>query len=63
MNGKPIERIAVVHVNVPEDAQEFGSQLCEYLDYSGDVIVANLTAGLSVHSGSGMVGAAFVVAK
>ena len=63
VDGKPIERMAVVHVNVPEDAQEFGSQLSEHLDYSGDVIVANLTAGLSVHSGSGMVGAAFVTGK
>jgi DegV family protein with EDD domain len=62
-NGKPIECMAVVHVNVPEDAKEFESQLRAHLDYSGDVIVANLTAGLSVHSGSGMVGAAFVTGK
>jgi DegV family protein with EDD domain len=58
--GKPIERMAVFHVAVPEDAQRFQEQAVSALGYSGEVITGALTPGLSVHTGAGLVGVAVV---
>lgn len=57
---KPIERMSVVHVNALDYAQEFEEMLRQNLDCPEDILVANLTAGLSVHSGPGFVGVVFV---
>ncbi len=61
--GKSIEQLSILHVNSPEDAREFYTQLCEKLDCPDDVPFAELTPGLSVHTGAGIVGAAVVVGK
>jgi DegV family protein with EDD domain len=60
-NGNPIERLGVVHVAAPEAAKEFVQQLRAGLNCPADVLVSDLTPGLSVHTGAGLVGAAIVV--
>ncbi len=61
--GRPIERMAIVHVTVPEAAERFKEQLCAELNCSAEVITADLSAGLSVHSGAGLVGVVFTAGK
>ncbi len=61
LNGHPAERMAVLHVNVPQAARQFQELLCARPPCPGDLLTAELTPGLSAHSGKGMVGVAFVV--
>lgn len=58
--GQPISRMAVLHVNVPEEAQAFEAQLRAALPCPKEIIVAEMSAGLSVHIGAGMLGVAVV---
>ena len=61
--GKPIERMAIVHVAVPEAAKEFESLLRTSLDCPEEILITELSAGLSVHSGAGMVGVGALMGK
>lgn len=58
--GGEIERLAVLHANAPQQAGQFEQLLREHLHYSGDIFHAEVTPGLSVHTGPGMVGLALV---
>ncbi len=58
--GRPIERIGIIHVNAPEKAREFEALLREQIPCPADVITAEFTPGLSIHSGTGIVGVVVV---
>lgn len=62
LGEQQVERMALVHSNALMEAQAFESILRESMPCPKDLIYANLTAGLSVHSGAGIVGLGFVVA-
>lgn len=61
--GKPVERMSIVHVNAPEAARQFETRLRASLACPAEITHAELTPGLSVHSGSGMVGVVIVSGK
>jgi DegV family protein with EDD domain len=62
LDGRPVERLAILHVAVPDDARLFQEQVLAALPYDGEIIGAELGAGLSVHAGSGLVGLVAVAA-
>ena len=62
MGGQQAEQICIVHSNAADDAGEFELLLRQSLDCPGEILVAELSAGLSVHTGAGMVGLGIVVA-
>jgi DegV family protein with EDD domain len=61
--GRSVERMAVFHVAAPAQADRFEAQLRASLPYSGPAIRGQLSPGLSVHAGAGMVGVCFVVGE
>ena len=56
-----VEQMSIVHVNAESEAKEFYNQLSQVVSFSGEVLFAELTPGLSVHSGAGMVGVCYIV--
>jgi len=56
VNGKTIERVAFVHANNQEGAQELQNQLCSVLTCPSSIVTTEFTPGLSVHTGAGVVG-------
>lgn len=58
-----VEQMSIVHVNAESEAKEFYNQLSQVVSFSGEVLFAELTPGLSVHSGAGMVGVCLVVSE
>jgi DegV family protein with EDD domain len=61
--GKPIERLAIIHVNNLDAARELQDQLCSILPCPSEILTADFTPGLAVHAGSGVVGVAMVSGK
>jgi DegV family protein with EDD domain len=59
--GRPVERMMVAHVAVPEAAAEFEALLRANLNCPEEIITVELTPGLSVHSGAGLVGVGVLV--
>jgi DegV family protein with EDD domain len=60
LGGRQVERLAVFHVCAPEEARRFEEQLRASISFPDRVIRGELTPGLSVHAGAGLVGVAFV---
>ncbi len=56
VDGKSIQRAAIIHVNDLEGAQELRKLLGARLAFPADALTAAFTPGLSVHAGSGVVG-------
>jgi len=61
--GKPIDRMSIIHVRASADAKNFEEKLRAEVACPDEIMLAELTPGLSVHSGAGLVGTAYVVAK
>lgn len=59
--GRPAEHLAVLHVNVPDEAQTFAAAVRAALPCPAEIIIAEMGAGLSVHTGAGLLGVAVVV--
>lgn len=58
-----IERMSIVHSNALDQARDFEVLVRAALNCPPEIIITNLTAGLSVHSGAGIVGLGFVMAS
>lgn len=58
---RPVERLAIVHVDALNAAQQFEGLLRESMECPNEIMYAELTAGLSVHSGPGFIGLSFVL--
>ena len=63
LNGRSVERMAIIHVNAAERAREFEGLLRAALDCPDDIITAEFTPGLSIHSGTGVVGVVVVAVE
>jgi DegV family protein with EDD domain len=60
LGGRPAERMAILHIAVPDQARQFEAQVRASLACPDEILMAELTPGLSVHGGAGMVGIAAV---
>jgi len=56
VQGKGIQRLAVIHVNHPQGAEELKEQLSKAYPSVKDILLTEFGPGLSVHAGSGVVG-------
>ena len=63
LDGRPVEQLAIIHVNAAEEARQFEAQLHDSIECPSALLTAELTPGLSVHSGAGIVGMVFVIGK
>jgi len=58
--GKTVQKVGIIHVNNKEGALTLHKLLAEKVDLPEDFLLAEFTAGLSVHTGSGVIGFVFI---
>jgi DegV family protein with EDD domain len=58
---REIEKMCILHVNAPGMARQFEDEIRSRMECPSEILFAEVTPGLSVHSGAGMVGTVFVV--
>jgi DegV family protein with EDD domain len=63
VGGRPIERMAMIHVTAPEDARQLEAMLRAKLDCPKEMLIGDMNPGLSIHAGAGLVGVVFVVGR
>ena len=56
LDGRLAERMAIIHIAVPDEARQFEAQLRASLPCPKEILMAEMTPGLSVHGGAGLVG-------
>lgn len=56
VDGRVIERAAVIHITDQAGAHDLSHRLCQELPCPGNVLISEFTPGLSVHAGTGVVG-------
>jgi DegV family protein with EDD domain len=56
LDGRPAERMAIFHIAVPDEARQFEEQIRASLTCPDEILMAEMTPGLSVHGGAGLVG-------
>ena len=61
--GRSIERMAIAHVAASKSAMDFEAQLRKSIQCPEEILHCELTPGLSVHSGAGLVGIGIVLEK
>ena len=63
LGERPIERMAMIHVNALEDARQLERMLRAELDCPEELLFSDMNPGLSIHAGAGLVGVVFVAGK
>ena len=58
--GKTVQMVGMIHVNNEDGAKTLHKQLTERIPLPEDFLLEEFTAGLSVHTGSGVIGFVFV---
>jgi len=61
--GRAVEQIAILHVNAPESARQFELLVRAALDCPAEIRHVEMTPGLSIHTGAGLVGVVMVTKK
>jgi len=61
--GRPLELMAIGHVNAPEEARQFQTLVCKALPCPAEIIFTEINPGMSPHSGAGVVGVGLVISK
>jgi DegV family protein with EDD domain len=61
--GRKIEKMAILNVKAPESAHQFESLIHAAMPCPDKITFTDITPGLSVHTGAGMVAVVFVTAK
>jgi DegV family protein with EDD domain len=61
VGNKQIEKMCILHVNAQPVAEQFKTEIASRMHCPQDILFVEVTPGLSVHSGAGMVGTVFVI--